>query len=112
MNGSTVVPGDIFDSIREKDITTTFDMGSCIIWSVDGKSIMTDSAGNIDFSVKAGTNVVPADTVNNVIGGRYSCRRFSGKRGGRRTPAVGAFRQKRPHSYVCPGFLLVSVINS
>ena len=72
MNGSTVVPGDIFDSIRGKDITITFDMGNGIIWSVDGKSITTDKAEDIDFSVKTGVNTVPVDIVNNVTGENYS----------------------------------------
>ena len=52
MNGSIVVPGDIFDCIRGRDITITFDMGSGIIWSADGKSVATDKTGDIDFSVK------------------------------------------------------------
>ena len=72
MNGSTVVPGDIFDSIKGKDITITFDMGSGILWSVDGKSITTDKAGDIDFSVKTGVNTVPVDIINNVTGESYS----------------------------------------
>ena len=72
MNGSVVVPGDIFDSIKGKDITITFDMGNGIIWSVDGKSITTDKAGDIDFSVKTETNAIPVDIVNNVTGERYS----------------------------------------
>ncbi len=72
MNGSVVVPGDIFDSIRGKDITITFDMGNGILWSVDGKSITTEKAGDIDFSVKTGVNTVPVDIVNNVTGESYS----------------------------------------
>ena len=72
MNGSTVVPGDIFDSIKGKDITITFDMGNGIIWSVDGKCITADKAGDIDFSVKTGVNTVPVDIVNNVTGESYS----------------------------------------
>ncbi len=72
MNGSVVVPGDIFDSIKGKDITITFDMGNGILWSVDGKSITTDKAGDIDFSVKIETNAIPVDIVNNVTGECYS----------------------------------------
>ena len=72
MNGSVVVPGDIFDSIKGKDITITFDMGDGIIWSVNGKSITIDKAGDIDFSVQTGVNTVPVDIVNNVTGERYS----------------------------------------
>ncbi len=72
MNGSVVVPGDIFDSIKGKDITITFDMGSGILWSVDGKSITADKAGDIDFSVKTGVNTVPVDIINNVTGENYN----------------------------------------
>ena len=72
MNGSVVVPGDIFDSIKGRDIVITFDMGNGILWSVDGKSITTDKAGDIDFSVKTGVDTVPVDIINNATGERYS----------------------------------------
>lgn len=72
MNGAAVVPGDIFDSIKGKDITITFDMGNGILWSVDGKGITTDKAGDIDFSVQTGVNNVPIDIVNTVTGENYS----------------------------------------
>ena len=72
MNGTTVVPGDIFDSIKGRDITVTFDMGGGILWSVNGKEVITDKAGDIDFSVKTETNAIPVDIVNNVTGERYS----------------------------------------
>lgn len=47
-------------------------MGNGIIWSVNGKSITTDKADDIDFSVKTGTNAIPVDIVNNITGERYS----------------------------------------
>ena len=72
MNGSVVVPGDIFDCIKGRDITITFDMGDDILWSVDGKSITTDRAGDIDFSVKTGVSAIPVDIINNVTGENYS----------------------------------------
>lgn len=33
MNGTTVVPGDVFDSIRGKDVNVVFDMGDGITWT-------------------------------------------------------------------------------
>lgn len=72
MNGTAVVPGDIFDRLKGRDITITFDMGSGILWSVDGKSILTEKADDIDFSVKTGANTIPVDIVNNITGKRYS----------------------------------------
>ena len=76
MNGTAVVPGDIFDSIKGRDITITFDMGNGIIWSVDGKSITRDAsrdkADDIDLTVRTGGSAVPVEIVNNVTGEHYS----------------------------------------
>lgn len=72
MNGTAVVPGDIFDRLKGRDITITFDMGSGILWSVDGKGILTEKADDIDFSVKTGVNTIPVDIVNNITGKRHS----------------------------------------
>ena len=52
MNGATVVPGDVLDTIAGKDVTIVFDMGNGITWSVNGNSITTDKVSDIDFSVK------------------------------------------------------------
>ena len=72
MNGSTVVPGNVLDEIKGKDITIVFDMGNGITWSVNGQSITADRVSDIDFTVKTGTNTIPADIINNVTGERYS----------------------------------------
>lgn len=76
MNGSTVVPEDIFDSIKGRDIIITFDMCNGILWSVDGKSITRDASldkiGGVDFGLETGVSAVPVDIVNNVIGESYS----------------------------------------
>ncbi len=72
MNGTSVVPGDVLDDIKGKDVTIVFDMGGGITWSVNGKSITADRVGDIDFTVKADTNTIPMDIINNVTGERYS----------------------------------------
>lgn len=75
MNGATVVPGDVLDTIAGKDVTIVFDIGNGITWSVNGKSITTDKVSDIDFSVKVGEesgNTIPVDVINNVTGERYS----------------------------------------
>lgn len=75
MNGATVVPGDVLDTIAGKDVTIVFDMGNGITWSVNGNSITTDKVSDIDFSVKVGEeagNHIPVDVINNVTGERYS----------------------------------------
>ncbi|MCI6866934.1 MAG: hypothetical protein MR871_03130, partial [Lachnospiraceae bacterium] len=72
MNGSAVVPGDVLDEIKGKDITIVFDMGNGITWSVNGQSITGDTIGDIDFTVTTNTNTIPVDIINNVTGERYS----------------------------------------
>ena len=75
MNGATVVPGDIFDSIKRQDIDVVFDMGDGITWTVNGLDITADQVNDIDFSVTMGTDAgqtIPVDVINNVIGERYS----------------------------------------
>ena len=72
MNDSTVVPGNVLDEIKGKDITIVFDMGNGITWSVNGQSITADRVSDIDFTVKTGTNTIPVDIINNVTGERYS----------------------------------------
>ncbi|MGN0429095.1 MAG: hypothetical protein ACI4E2_03410, partial [Acetatifactor sp.] len=72
MNGTSVVPDDVLDDIKGKDVTIVFDMGGGITWSVNGKSITADRVGDIDFTVKADTNTIPVDIISNVTGERYS----------------------------------------
>ncbi len=75
MNGSSVVPGDIFDAIRGKDITVEFDLGNGISWHVNGKSVQKDKVGDIDFGVTLGDNsgkTIPVDIINQVTGEQYS----------------------------------------
>ena len=75
MNGATVVPGDIFDSIKGQDIDVVFDMGDGITWTVNGKDITAESVQDIDFAVTVGDaagQTIPLDVINNVTGERYS----------------------------------------
>lgn len=72
MNGATVVPGIVLDTLNGRDITVVFDMGGDISWSVNGKDIKSDKTSDIDFSVKANTENIPVDVINNITGERYS----------------------------------------
>ncbi|MBQ9141970.1 MAG: carbohydrate-binding domain-containing protein, partial [Lachnospiraceae bacterium] len=42
MNGTTDVPGEVFDDIKGKDITITLDMGEELSWIVNGKEVTAD----------------------------------------------------------------------
>ena len=74
MNGTTVVPKDVIDSIKGKDTTLVLDMGNGLSWKIYGKDI-TDAAGDIDFDVIVGADAgksIPVDVINNVTGERSS----------------------------------------
>ena len=75
MNGSCVVPGSIFDTIRGKDITIEFDLGNGITWQVNGKSVTKENVSDIDFSVSVGknaSNTIPVDVINALTGEKIS----------------------------------------
>ena len=74
MNGTTLVPKDVIDSIKGKDTTLVLDMGNGLSWKIYGKDI-TDAAGDIDFDVTVGADAgksIPVDVINNVTGERSS----------------------------------------
>ena len=74
MNGASVVPGDVFDEIRGKNVTIEFDLGGGISWSVNGKSV-SDKVGDIDFRVTYGeeaSDAIPVDLINALTGERTS----------------------------------------
>lgn len=74
MNGTTMVPGDIFDTIKGRDVTVVFHMGDGITWTVNGQDV-TAAGKNIDFGVVFGGEAgktIPVEIINNVTGERYS----------------------------------------
>ena len=74
MNGTTVVPGDVFDDIKGKDVTVVFDLGNGVAWNVNGKDITSDNVGDIDFEVKVGADAndsIPVEVRNAVTGESY-----------------------------------------
>lgn len=74
MNGTTLVPGGIFDSIRGKDVNIVFDMGGGILWTVKGMEITAQNIRDIDFGVTMGGKAgktIPIEVINKVTGERY-----------------------------------------
>ena len=74
MNGTSVVPKTVIDSINGKDTTLVLDMGNGLSWKINGKEV-TDAAGDIDFGVTIGADAgksIPVDVINKVSGERYS----------------------------------------
>ena len=74
MNGTTVVPRDILDSIKGEDVTIVLDMGDGISWKINGRDI-DGAAGDIDLGVTMGAQagkLIPAEVINNLTGERSS----------------------------------------
>ena len=74
MNGTSVVPKTVIDSIKGKDTTLVLDMGNGLSWKINGKEI-SDAAGDIDFGVTIGADAgksIPVDVINKVSGEKYS----------------------------------------
>ena len=74
MNGTTTVPGEIFDTIKDRDVTVVFHMGDGITWTVNGRDV-TAAGKDIDFGVVFGEEAgktIPVEIINNVTGERYS----------------------------------------
>lgn len=74
MNGTTTVPGDIFDTIKGRDVTVVFHMGDGITWTVNGRDV-TAAGKDINFGVVFGEEAgktIPVEIINNVTGERYS----------------------------------------
>ncbi len=72
MNGAAVVPKDVLESIRDRDVTIVLDLGNGILWSICGEDITAEKLGDIDFSVQMGTNAIPVDVINTITGERYT----------------------------------------
>ncbi|MBP3620158.1 MAG: hypothetical protein J6J16_00185 [Lachnospiraceae bacterium] len=73
MNGATVVPGDILEDVRDKDITISFKFDNGLIWTIDGGTITDGDIGNIDFGTTIESednplNNIPVDVINNITG--------------------------------------------
>lgn len=67
MNGTTIVPGNVLDALKNRNIAMTFDMGNGMIWRVNGKSIAVDKVSDIDFSVKVESMEFLPDTLAEAV---------------------------------------------
>ncbi len=72
MNGATVLPGNVIDNIKGKDITLILDMGNDITWTINGKSITADTVADVDLKVDLNTANIPVDVVNKITGEIYT----------------------------------------
>ncbi len=69
MNGTTVIPKEILESIKGVDATVQFDMGSGISWIVDGKKLSDlNSLKDLDLKVALNSGQVPDELKNEFKG--------------------------------------------
>ena len=74
MNGTTEVPGSLFDLIRGEDVTVVFAMDNGITWNVNGRDVTVEGVRDIDFGVKYGEQAegnIPVSVINNVTGEKF-----------------------------------------
>ena len=74
MNGTTEVPGSLFDLICGEDVTVVFAMDNGITWSVNGRDVTVEGVRDIDFGVKYGEQAegnIPVSVINNVTGEKF-----------------------------------------
>ena len=73
MNDSTLVPGEIIEEIRGKDVTIKLEMDREIAWEINGESVTSDEIPDIDFgvSLREDANEIPVEIVNKITGERY-----------------------------------------
>lgn len=65
MNGAKVLPKNILDEIKGKNITLVLNMGDGFIWTINGESV-TDAA-SIDMGVSLGSSI-PVSVINALTG--------------------------------------------
>ncbi len=66
MNKATVVPKSVFEEVRGKDVTVSFELDNELVWSVNGKTVADGALADIDFSVKTGSDFIPESVAGTV----------------------------------------------
>ncbi len=67
MDKATVVPNEILESIKGRDVNVSFDMDG-YTWTINGKDVKASKLKDINLEVKFNTNVIPESTVKNLAG--------------------------------------------
>lgn len=67
MKEATVVPEELLENIKGKDITVNLDMGA-YTWSINGNDIKSLDLKNVDLEVKMDTDLVPSKLIKELAG--------------------------------------------
>jgi hypothetical protein len=68
MDGTTIVPKTVLQSLVGKDTTLVLDLGDGITWSINGQSITDSNLKDVDLGVTLNTDASPAELISQVKG--------------------------------------------
>ncbi len=71
MNGATVVPKEILEALKGKDVNLVLDMGT-YSWEINGKDVTADTLKDINLKVTVGSHAIPQKLVDKVADGNES----------------------------------------
>ena len=67
MNGANIIPVEVLQEAKGKNVNVTFDMGG-YSWTINGKNIEDTGLKDINLAVVQNTNAIPADAVKTIAG--------------------------------------------
>lgn len=65
MDGASMVPRSILESLEDKDVTLNLDMGNGVVWSIKGTNV--DDAKTINLKVTLDTDTVSSQVISDAI---------------------------------------------
>ena len=68
VNGTTVIPEDVFNSMSGKDVNVVFKVGENATWVVKGKDIKNKLSKAVDLGVTLGKSDIPSDKIKALAG--------------------------------------------
>ncbi len=71
MGDDTVLPAEVLDAIKGKDIDLVIELENGVTWTINGTSIKGD-VSDIDLNVSFDDSGIPVDVINKVTGERYA----------------------------------------
>ncbi len=80
MKGSTMLPGQVAEAIKGKNIELVLDMGDGIKLTINGRDV-TGTSHDIDMTVSMNTSLIPIEVLKRVTNERYATQISLGKGG-------------------------------
>lgn len=68
MADATVIPTEILEAAKGKDVDVVFEMENGVAWSINGKDITAESFKDVNLKVNTNTNNVPKAVISRLVG--------------------------------------------